>query len=34
MTGATGRLGTMIANALRERGDDVTIHSRSADKGV
>ena len=34
MTGATGRLGTMIANALRERGDDVTILSRSADKGV
>jgi hypothetical protein len=34
MTGATGRLGTLIANALRERGDDVTILSRSADKGV
>jgi hypothetical protein len=34
MTGATGRLGTLIANALRERGDDVTILSRSAGKGV
>jgi uncharacterized protein (TIGR01777 family) len=34
MTGATGRLGTLIADALRERGDDVTILSRSADKGV
>ena len=34
MTGATGRLGTMISAALRERGDDVTILSRSADKGV
>jgi uncharacterized protein len=34
MTGATGRLGTMITSALRERGDDVTILSRSADKGV
>jgi uncharacterized protein len=34
MTGATGRLGTMISSALRERGDDVTILSRSADKGV
>ncbi len=34
MTGATGRLGTMITDALRQRGDDVTILSRSADKGV
>jgi uncharacterized protein len=33
MTGATGRLGTLIAQALRERGDEVTILSRSADKG-
>ncbi len=34
MTGATGRLGTMISDALRTRGDEVTILSRSADKGV
>jgi uncharacterized protein len=34
MTGATGRVGTMITSALRERGDDVTILSRSADKGM
>ena len=34
MTGATGRLGTLISDALRKRGDDVTILSRSADKGV
>ena len=33
MTGATGRLGTLIAQALRDRGDEVTILSRSADKG-
>jgi uncharacterized protein len=33
MTGATGRLGTMIATALRERGDEVTVLSRSAEKG-
>jgi uncharacterized protein (TIGR01777 family) len=34
LTGATGRLGTLITTALRERGDDVTILSRSAGKGV
>ncbi len=34
LTGATGRLGTMITSALRERGDDVTILSRSAAKGI
>jgi uncharacterized protein len=34
MTGATGRLGTLIAQALRDRGDEVTILSRSAAKGV
>jgi uncharacterized protein (TIGR01777 family) len=34
LTGATGRLGTLITKALRDRGDDVTILSRSADKGV
>jgi uncharacterized protein (TIGR01777 family) len=34
MTGATGRLGTLIARALEDRGDDVTVLSRSADKGV
>ena len=33
MTGATGRLGGLIAQALTDRGDDVTILSRSADKG-
>jgi uncharacterized protein len=33
MTGATGRLGTLIAQALKDRGDEVTILSRSADKG-
>jgi uncharacterized protein (TIGR01777 family) len=33
LTGATGRLGTMITEALRRRGDDVTILSRSAEKG-
>jgi len=33
MTGATGRLGSLIAQALRERGDEVTILSRSAAKG-
>ena len=34
ITGATGRLGGLIVQALRERGDDVTILSRSAEKGV
>jgi uncharacterized protein (TIGR01777 family) len=34
LTGATGRLGTLIADALKQRGDDVTILSRSAAKGV
>jgi uncharacterized protein (TIGR01777 family) len=33
MTGASGRLGSLIAQALRDRGDEVTILSRSADKG-
>jgi uncharacterized protein len=33
MTGATGRLGSLIAQALRDRGDEVTILSRSAEKG-
>src|SRR5215213_5909039 len=33
MTGATGRLGTLIVTALRERGDEVTILSRSPQKG-
>jgi uncharacterized protein (TIGR01777 family) len=33
MTGATGRLGRLIATALRQRGDEVTVLSRSAAKG-
>jgi uncharacterized protein (TIGR01777 family) len=33
MTGATGRLGSLIAQALRDRGDEVTILSRSTEKG-
>jgi uncharacterized protein (TIGR01777 family) len=34
LTGATGRLGTLITDALTRRGDDVTILSRSAANGV
>jgi uncharacterized protein (TIGR01777 family) len=34
ITGATGRLGRLITTALQERGDDVTILSRSAGNGV
>jgi uncharacterized protein len=34
ITGGTGRLGTLIVQALRERGDEVTLLSRSPDKGV
>jgi uncharacterized protein (TIGR01777 family) len=33
LTGASGRLGTLITEALKARGDDVTILSRSADRG-
>jgi uncharacterized protein (TIGR01777 family) len=33
VTGATGRIGSLITTALTERGDEVTILSRSADKG-
>jgi hypothetical protein len=33
ITGATGRLGGLIVDALKQRGDEVTILSRSADKG-
>ena len=33
ITGATGRLGGLIVDALRARGDEVTILSRSAEKG-
>jgi uncharacterized protein (TIGR01777 family) len=33
LTGASGRLGTLITDALKARGDDVTILSRSADRG-
>ena len=34
LTGATGRLGSLLVNALQERGDEVTILSRNPDKGV
>jgi uncharacterized protein (TIGR01777 family) len=34
LTGATGRLGSLLVNALEERGDEVTILSRNPDKGV
>ena len=33
ITGATGRLGGLIVDALRARGDEVTTLSRSAEKG-
>lgn len=32
LTGATGRIGTRIVTALRQRGDEVTVLSRSPDK--
>lgn len=32
LTGATGLIGQAIANALRERGDEVTVISRDADR--
>jgi uncharacterized protein len=34
ITGATGRLGSLLVEALQARGDEVTILSRSAGKGV
>jgi uncharacterized protein (TIGR01777 family) len=34
VTGASGRIGTHLVQALRGRGDDVTILSRSSGKGV
>jgi hypothetical protein len=34
LTGATGRLGSLLVNELTRRGDEVTILSRSPDKGV
>jgi uncharacterized protein (TIGR01777 family) len=33
VTGATGMIGTAVVRALRERGDDVTTVSRSAERG-
>ena len=32
VTGATGRIGTRLVGALRERGDEVTVLSRDPDK--
>jgi uncharacterized protein (TIGR01777 family) len=32
LTGATGRIGTKLVHALRERGDEVTVLSRNADR--
>jgi uncharacterized protein (TIGR01777 family) len=32
LTGATGRLGTQLVHAMRERGDEVTVLSRSPDR--
>jgi uncharacterized protein (TIGR01777 family) len=32
ITGATGRIGSKLVDALRERGDDVTVLSRDPDK--
>jgi uncharacterized protein (TIGR01777 family) len=34
LTGATGLIGTKLVRALRERGDDVTVLSRSPDKAT
>lgn len=34
VTGASGRIGAHLVQRLRERGDEVTILSRSADRGV
>jgi uncharacterized protein (TIGR01777 family) len=34
VTGASGRIGTTLVERLRARGDEVTILSRSADRGV
>lgn len=34
LTGATGRLGSLLVEALQERGDEVTILSRDPAKGV
>ncbi|MFL5843735.1 MAG: TIGR01777 family oxidoreductase [Solirubrobacteraceae bacterium] len=34
ITGASGRIGTHLVERLEARGDDVTILSRSADRGV
>ena len=34
VTGATGRIGSRLVERLRERGDEVTVLSRSADRGV
>ncbi len=34
VTGASGRIGTHLVERLRERGDEVTILSRSSDRGV
>ena len=32
LTGATGRIGTKLVHALRERGDEVTVLSRNTDR--
>jgi uncharacterized protein len=34
VTGGTGRLGTLLVDALRQRGDEVTVLSRSPDRGT
>src|SRR4051794_9081364 len=34
VTGATGRIGTLLTERLRARGDEVTILSRSAREGA
>jgi uncharacterized protein (TIGR01777 family) len=34
VTGGTGRLGSLLVEALQQRGDEVTILSRDPDKGV
>jgi hypothetical protein len=34
LTGATGRLGSLLVDELKRRGDEVTVLSRNPDKGV
>lgn len=34
VTGASGRIGSLLADRLRARGDEVTLLSRSAEKGM